>query len=111
MYNSEHFIRENKRGGGVSLMINKLIPYTNRVDLVPNNAHFEAVFVETEKQIFGFNKPVIIGIIYRPPNLSISSFNTELEILIESMNKEKKYSRSGYALTRWTLWTEEVSYS
>ena len=49
MYDSEHFIRENKRGGSVSLMINKLIPYTNRVDLVPNNAHFEAVFVETER--------------------------------------------------------------
>ena len=40
MYNCEHFIRDNKRGGGASLMINKLIPYTNRVDLVPNNAHY-----------------------------------------------------------------------
>ena len=79
-YNYEHYIRTNKQGGGVSLLINKIIAYSIRKDLMYNSAQYEAVFMETKGSTFGLSKPIIIGIIYRPPNSPIKEFNKDIEI-------------------------------
>ena len=50
-----------------------------------NSAQYEA------ESTFGLSKPILIGIIYRPPILPIKEFNNDIEILLENINKEKSF--------------------
>ena len=61
--------RNNKTGGGVSLGINKKMPFIERHDLNVLNELIKSVFIEIAK--LNVENNVIIGIIYRPPNTDI----------------------------------------
>ena len=50
----------------------------------------ESVFIEIDKSCCGFNKDVLIGVIYRPPNVDVKSFNELMTTIIDKVNKEKK---------------------
>ena len=53
---------------------------------------FESVFIEVDKSLFKSKRNVIIGEIYRPPWSDKKTFNTELEKLLHSIEKDKKYA-------------------
>ena len=50
----------------------------------------ESVFIEIDKSCCGFNKDVVIGVMYRPPNKDVKSFNELMTTIIDKVNKEKK---------------------
>ena len=50
----------------------------------------ESVFIEIDKSCRRFSKDVIIGVIYRPPNTDVKSFNELMTTIIDKVNKEKK---------------------
>jgi hypothetical protein len=52
----------NRNGGGAAIYLRNVIPYTNRVDLIPVNA--EAICLEIKKPKA---KPVLISTWYCPP--------------------------------------------
>ena len=52
----------------------------------------ESIFIEIDKSIFGTNRNVIIGEIYKPPSLQIKKLNNEFEKLLQKIMQEKKYA-------------------
>ena len=48
-YNSEHAIRKNKSGGGVSIFIQDTLEYFIRQDLSYQNDNIECIFIEIDK--------------------------------------------------------------
>ena len=89
-YASEHNIRENRRGGGVSLLIKDDIEYTIRNDLCNQNGILETLFIEIDKKQFNKNQNIIIGVVYRPPDTDVSTFNVHIEECLTKIKSEKK---------------------
>jgi exonuclease III len=89
-YNSHHYCRPVKRGGGVSLYIKNNISNKMRNDLAKCDENLESIFVEVNKHNFNFTKNVIIGTIYRPPNSDINVFIEHMNNILSTINKEKK---------------------
>ena len=88
-YKHEHYIRSNKRGGEVSIYILNTIPYKTRKNLSFSTHISESVVIEIDKSLFKSKRNVIIGEIYRPPSSDKNTFNTELEKLLNNIEKEK----------------------
>ena len=89
-YTSEHNIRPNRRGGGVALLIKEDIEYTIRDDLCYQNGSLETLFIEIDKKQFNKTQNIIAGVIYRPPNTDINTFNSHMEQCLSKIKSEKK---------------------
>ena len=81
---------QNKRGGGVGVFVKNNQRFKERADLSIFDDNMESVLIEIDKSCCGFNKDVIIGVIYRPPNKYVKSFNELMTTIIDKVNKEKK---------------------
>lgn len=88
-YNSAHYVRENRAGGGVSLFIHADYDFKIRDDLSlkTDRSDVESLFVELSI-IDG--KSAIVGVIYRPPDSVIKDFNEGLFCLLDRVNSENK---------------------
>ena len=87
-YNFIHNDRIDRRGGGVALYIKSSINYVIRDDLnrhLTNDA--ETIFIEVQN---GNQANVIIGIIYRPPDNQLASFNNSLCSCLDALSNEHK---------------------
>ena len=73
----------------MSIGINN-IAYKKRIDLKLNKKYFESCFIEVDKTIFQTKHNVIIGGLYKPPNISIDIFNENLEVILNTIGKERK---------------------
>ena len=92
-YNHEYMYRKDRKGGGVSLFIKETIQYSVINDIVENNEFIESLFVELTDICSSSGKNIIIGVVYRPPNTSIETFN---EILEDMLCKLKPHKKSVY---------------
>lgn len=91
-YNLYQNTRSEKRCGGVSIYIDSQYISKERVDLAYMEGYIETVFAEIDKQsLSNFNKNVVIGTVYRPPNTDIVQFNATLEIILNKIKSENKY--------------------
>ena len=91
-YNHLYDTREQRNGGGISIYVNANIAYKKRTDLKLDKTYFESYFIEVDQTVFQSKHNVIIGGLYKPPNVSIDIFNEKLEILLNKIGKEKKYA-------------------
>lgn len=89
-YNQENVYRSDKVGGGVSIFVLQAIEYQPRNDLNVLNQCIEAIFVEINKDQIGFNRNVICGVIYRPPNTSIHQFSDHISEILSKIKHENK---------------------
>ena len=94
-YQSEHNIRHNKGGGGVSIFIQNDIEYVLRKDLTIQNNIMEALFIEIPMGKIGNKCNIIVGVIYRAPDTNMTSFN---ELLAETLLKIKSEKKDSYLL-------------
>ena len=79
--------RLNKSGGGVAILSHNTQPIKHRLDLDNFNSNtLECIFAEIPNC---FNKPTIIGSIYRPPNMNAKEFNNQYNEIIKTLIKEK----------------------
>ena len=78
----------DKAGGGVAVRVPEHVYFNERPDL----SYFdcERVFIETGKGHQLHNHNVIIGVIYRPPNQDISSFNDKMSNIVNVVRRENK---------------------
>lgn len=91
-YSHDHFCRQNKTGGGVSLYVKDHLKYERRRDLETHNSCIETVIIELDKDLLEFNKNVIIAVIYRPPNTDMAVFNESMDKLLSVIKVENKIS-------------------
>ena len=82
--------RVNRTCGGVAVCIQDQVSFRERPDLSCFTEDFETVFIEIEKGNQLNAKKVIIGVIYRPPNQDILSFNEKLNDIINKIRMENK---------------------
>ena len=78
--------REGKRGGGVCMFVHNKISYKMRDDISVFDNIMESVFIEISIS----NRSILIGVLYRPPNGSISDFNNSINNIFNQVTKEKK---------------------
>ena len=81
--NLEINYRKKKKGGGVSLYIQNQLQYKLRNDL-QLGGDVNSVFVEILKSSTNTKFNVICGCVYRPPFMSLKTFN---ELLSRTLNK------------------------
>ena len=90
-YNSEHSVRNpGHMGGGVSIYVHNSVDYIHRSDLSSVESDLETCFIEVNSSDMLFEKPAIIGCIYRPPGKSIDVFNEKLRLILEKISDEGK---------------------
>ena len=80
-------IRSDKIGGGVGIYVNTDLPYKLRPDLCRNTCYIECLFIEILQK---GKDNVLIGCIYRPPNTDTNLFNSEIVLLLKTIDNEKK---------------------
>ena len=80
--------REDRKGGGASILLNNSISYQRRKDLdVFNKGKTETVFVEiTSKN----GKKIILGSMYQPPNTCIDQFSSHLIGIVNKVKATKE---------------------
>ena len=89
-YSSVNNYREDRRGGGVSLLIRNDIDFVRRSDLDILSCSTESVFVEIPKSCINSKKNVIVGSIYRPPNTNCEEFLDYIKNVLDKINLENK---------------------
>ena len=77
-------VRNDRQGGGVSILIQDHIPYKIRSDLSIMDEVIECIFVEA-----ALSKKVLVGVVYRPPGRSIDDFNEQLRSLFEKISNTR----------------------
>ena len=88
-YNHLYDTREQRNGGGISIYVNANIAYKKRTDLKLDKTYFESYFIGVDKTGFQLKHNVIIGGLYKTPNVSIDIFSDKMEVLLNKIGKEK----------------------
>jgi hypothetical protein len=88
----EHFkeIRDNRRGGGVSIFVDQELDACCRQDICISESYLESVFIEVSKENCGLSKDCIIGVLYRPPNTDVNHFTEKMNELLIALKTENK---------------------
>jgi hypothetical protein len=82
--------RVDKRKGGVGIYASNKIKYKIRSDLnAISTSSFESFYIEVEMEK---GKNIIVGVIYKPPENSIDSFNTDFDHILKTISRENKIS-------------------
>ena len=89
-YNSHHSVRENRRGGGVSIFVNPLISFKTRPDLEKCDDNIECAFIQILQNPLNSTCNPLIGAVYRPPNSNAVQFNDSLNELLNKVKSEQK---------------------
>ena len=55
-----------------------------------NKKNIECLFIEIDKSFIGKNQDVIVGVLYRPPDTDIATFNEYLQSILHKTRAEKK---------------------
>ena len=63
----------------------------SRTDLSVFNDNIESVFIEIDKDDIHYDKPVIVGVVYRPPGFDMTTFNEEMNVILSEINNTNKY--------------------
>ena len=64
--------------------------FRERNDLFILENVIECVFIEVDKSVFGLNKNMLVGVVYRPPNSSVHDFTEAIQPLLYKIKRENK---------------------
>lgn len=83
----QNTFKNKKKGTGVALYINNIYNFTKCSEISKCSPNLESIFVE----ITNTEKPLIVGVIYRPPSGSIDLFNYELQSILSYLKLKDSY--------------------
>ena len=89
-YNMEMDYRQKKRGGGVSLYIHKALQYKVRKD-IQIGGDTNSIFIEILKTSMNTKTNIVCGCVYRPPFMSLKTFNELLTCMFNKLQNESKH--------------------
>ena len=76
---------KNRKGGGVSILLRDRITFKRRTDLdIFDEGLTESIFVEIRSKN---GKQIILGSMYKPPNVSIDQFSVNLSLIVNNAKK------------------------
>ena len=79
--------KDKEKGSGVCLYLHNSLNFTKLRHLSLCKDSIESLFVE----ITNLPEPIIAGVIYRPPNNSLTDFNRDYKNLLSQLNGKKAY--------------------
>ena len=82
--------RTNKVGGGIGFFVKNGVNYRPRADLTIFEHYCESMFIEIDKSVFGSQRNMLVGVIYRPPNTDMKLFIDALKEILENVQSENK---------------------
>ena len=82
-YSQVHKYRENKCGGGVSILIKSSIQFRQIDALALSTDVIECIFVELRMK----TSNIIVGCVYRPPSSNLKIFNAELSNILSGLDR------------------------
>ena len=85
-------IGDKKKGTGVALYVNDMYNFTECTEISKCSVNIESIFVE----ITNAEKPIFVGVVYRPPNGSIEIFNDELQEILNYLKSKTSYILGDY---------------
>jgi exonuclease III len=89
-YHTVSKYRQQKSGGGVSILVRDTIQYNVRDDISVFSDSVENVFIEIPKCNFKDKRGIIVGVLYRPPGTCVNDFLTSLTEILSVVKREKK---------------------
>ena len=75
--------RINKIDGGIGLYINNSFDCKVCEELSRMTPYLECLFVECRQPL---NQPVMLGVVYRPPNSDVTLFNSDILAILNGLN-------------------------
>ena len=93
-YSSEYQskIEGKSKGSGLALYVRNNYNFTVTQEFNYCNANIESLFIELTNTAV----PITVGIIYRPPNGDLNSFNKDFELLLTKLPKNNCYILGDY---------------
>lgn len=79
--------RYGRSGGGVCLYISSALQVNVRDDIAIADRHSDSLFIEINIKD---GKNLYVGVIYRPPDADLDTFNIKLEGTLFSINEKNK---------------------
>ena len=64
---------------------------TPRTHLSVFNDNIESLFIEIDKDVIHYDKPVIVGAVYRPPSFDMTTFNKKMNVRLSEFNNTNNY--------------------
>ena len=99
-YNHIGKYRENRTGGGVSILLRNTVTFQPRNDLSRFNSSFESCFIEINKSQFNTSTNIIVGVVYRIPGSDTDMFIDYYKEVLDLIKSEKKL---GYIMGDFNL--------
>ena len=79
--------KQKSKGSGVCLYLCNALNLNKMNDISLCKEHIETLFVT----ITNMPEPIVVGVIYRPPNSSLTDFNNEYEEILRKLDGKKAY--------------------
>ena len=89
-YNSFNLTRPSRKGEGVSLYIHKNYEYVEKPNMSIMTELIECLFVEVMSQTRKHKRKILVVIVYRPTNTSISAFTKQIANIVCTLRIENK---------------------
>ena len=90
-YQNRYFCEKREqskiKGSGVCLYIHNSLNFSSMGKLSLCTENFESLFIT----ITNMSEPIIVGVIYRPPNTPLSEFNMQYKNILKELNGQKAY--------------------
>ena len=86
-YISKHQVRDDRKGGGVSIYIHNSLSFKVLSNLCINSVDIESLSIESS---LDNKRSTFVNVLYRPPNGKIEPFETFLVKLLSSVQKANK---------------------
>ena len=83
-------MREGKRGGGVSVLVNEDFDSRIREELCIMDSNIEMIFIEVPRDSCNLKNNCLIGVVYRPPNTDVQTFTEKLAEILSNIKNEHK---------------------
>ena len=69
----------------MSVYVHESLEFHQRYDMTVINEYLECLFIELRGKELGVNGNIIVGVVYRPPNSDIGSFNEPFSAILEKL--------------------------
>ena len=87
-YISKHQVRDDSKGGGVSIYIHNSLSFKVHSNLCLNSIDIESLSIELSME--DNKRSTFVNVLYRPPNGKIEPFETFLVKLLSYVQSEKR---------------------